>query len=249
MVEPAAPDVILLRSADEPDPYLQAFDEAGLRAECRPVLQFTFPAEEALRERLGARDQYSALVATSPRAVRAVRRAFETAPSLREAWEGTPAYAVGPKTGGRLRALGFEVRGEEAGDAESLVSIIVDDAPSAPLLFLAGNRRRETLPAGLRAGAVPFEELVVYETHLRSSLSLPDRDDLWVVFFSPSGLEAVRKGAGESLHRFRCAAIGPTTAGALREAGVPVAAVADEPAPDALVRAVVRASGEADPEG
>ena len=248
MADSPPPDVILLRSADEPDPYLRAFAEAGLRAECRPVLRFAFPAEQPLRERLRGRDQYAALVATSPRAVRALRRAFDAEPTLRRAWDGARAYAVGPKTGRRLRALGFDVRGEEAGDAEALVSIIVEDGPSAPLLFLSGNRRRETLPDGLRAGEVPFEELVVYETHLRTSLSLPERSGTWLVFFSPSGLEAVRKGADRPLGAFRCAAIGPTTAEALREAGATVEAVADQPAPEALVRAVTQASGDDAPD-
>jgi len=243
MTERIAPDVVLLRSAASPDPYVQAFARAGWRADCRPVLRFTFPADEALRDRLQARDDYDGLVATSPRAVRALRRVFDASGALHAAWEGSRAYAVGPKTADRLRALSFEVRGEEAGDAATLAEWIADTSPERPLLFLSGARRRDTLPDGLEAAGIPFEEEVVYETHTRTDLDLPgEASGTWLAFFSPSGVEAVRQADADALRRFRCAAIGPTTASALREAGESVDVVADSPSPDALVSAVVKAA-------
>lgn len=241
MTERIAPDIVLLRSAASPDPYVQAFAQAGWRADCRPVLRFAFPADEALRDRLRAADTYDGLVATSPRAVRALRRVFDDSGALHTAWEGRRAYAVGPKTAERLRALSFEVRGEEAGDAASLVERLATDAPERPLLFLSGSRRRDTLPDGLEAAGIPFEEQVVYETHTRTDLDLPEEPGAWLAFFSPSGLEAVQQADADALRRFRCAAIGPTTATALREAGQTVDAVADTPTPEALVRAVIQA--------
>jgi len=250
MTERRPPDIVLLRSASSPDPYVQAFARAGWRAECRPVLRFTYPAEGALRERLGAAEQFGALVATSPRAVRAVRRVFDDAGALHAAWEGRTAYAVGPKTADRLRALSFEVRGEEAGDAEALAALIAEDALEAPLLFLSGSRRRDTLPDGLRSAGVPFEELVVYETHTRTNLTLPaDAEGRWLAFFSPSGVEAVQAADTEALRRYRCAAIGPTTAAGLRSAGGAVEAVAEAPTPEALVQAVTRATDGEPPPG
>ena len=234
----SAPDVVLLRSPDDPDPYLQAFEAAGRTAVCEPVLRFTFPNQEALQTCLRQADQYAALVATSPRVGRALHQAFRDEPPLRALWRGRRAYAVGPKTGRWLRKLGLEVRGEEAGTAAALVDRIVADAPEGALLFLSGNRRRDTLPDGLRAGGVGVEEQVVYETHTRSTLDLPPPSEArWLVVFSPSGLEAL-VAADVPVASYRVAAIGPTTASALRESGVSVAAVADEPAPDALVRAL-----------
>jgi uroporphyrinogen-III synthase len=246
MPAPRSPDIVLLRSADSPDPYVQAFAEAGWQAECRPVLRFTFPADEALRDRLRSPDVYSGLIATSPRAVRALRRVFDDAGPLQAAWKGRTAYAVGPKTAEGLRALSLEVRGAEAGNAEALAARIADDVPGRPLLFLSGSHRRKALPQGLRAAAVPFEEQVVYESHTRTDLELPTpTGEGWLAFFSPSGLEAVEGADRKALRRFRCAAIGPTTAGRLRDAGWAVDAVADAPTPEALVRAVVDASSDA----
>ncbi len=234
-----SPDVILLRSAEEPDPYLSAFEEAGLRAICEPVLAFAFPNQAALQDRLERRDHYDRLVATSPRVATALDRVFTERDDLAQSWQGAPAYAVGPKTAARLRAVGLDPRGEEAGDAEALANRIVGDDPSAPLLFLCGNRRRDTLPEGLQVGGVPFEEVVVYETRARSPLEVPPPDGpTWLAFFSPSGLEAVGQTDSIELSEYRIAAIGPTTGGALEEAGHVVEAVAAKPSPDGLVSAI-----------
>jgi uroporphyrinogen-III synthase len=243
MSDPDPPQIILLRSASDPDPYLQALAEAGWRAECRPVLHFSFPADAALRDHLRRSDRYAGLVATSPRAARAVRRVFDDAGTLHAAWTDRPVYVVGPKTARRFEALGFEVRGAETGDAEHLAAHIADDAPAGRLLFLSGSRRRDTLPDGLRAAGVPFDELVVYETHLRTELELPPpEENRWLVFFSPSGLEAVQDAGAGPLADDRCAAIGPTTAETLRAAGIEVAAVAETPSPQGLVEALRRAT-------
>jgi uroporphyrinogen-III synthase len=168
---------------------------------------------------------------------------FDELGTLHAQWKGAPAYVVGPKTGGRLRDLGFEVRGEESGNAKALVQRIAERNPSRPLLFLSGNRRRDEVPDGLRAEDIAFEEQVVYETHFRSDLALPPpKGSLWIVFFSPSGLKAVRRAEAGPLTGYRCAAIGPTTAGALRDQGLRVDAVADSPSPDGLVTAIEDAS-------
>lgn len=244
MSERHPPEVILLRSASDPDPYLRALADDGRRAECRPVLAFSFPADTALREHLERTDHYSGLVASSPRAARAVRRVFDEAGALHAAWADRPVYVVGPKTASRFDDLGLEARGAETGDAAHLASFIADDAPGGRLLFLSGSRRRDTLPDGLRAADVAFDELVVYETHLRSDLDLPPPSRRrWLVFFSPSGVEAVQRAEAGPLSGYSCAAIGPTTAEALRDAGVGRVAVAQTPSPDGLVRALEHASG------
>ncbi|WP_263786262.1 uroporphyrinogen-III synthase [Salinibacter grassmerensis] len=240
----AAPDVILLRSADEEDPdrYRTACRQAGLRAVCEPVLAFEFPRQGQLRDRLASSDPYAGLIATSPRATAALDRVFSTHDALVDEWTDRLAYAVGPKTAARLRALGLRVRGADTGTADALAAQIIEADPDGPLLFLSGNRRREALPEALRAAAVPFDELVVYETHPRTDLNVPGPEQTpWLVFFSPSGLEAVTHAEGVDVQDHRLAAIGPTTAGALKAEGHVVEAVADEPSPDGLVAALQEA--------
>lgn len=236
---------MLLRSADEPDPYVGAFRDVGLDAVCVPVLSFSFPQDETLIEHLQDQNRYAGLIATSPRAARALQRVFEEDEALQAPWKDAPVYVVGPKTGERFRSLGFDVRGEQTGEADALASLITDADPRRPLLFLSGNRRRDTLPNALQNSGVPYDEIVVYETHTRTDLSLPKPSEAtWLAFFSPSGLEAVRQSDRVPLDTYRCAAIGPTTAAALRERGLTVHAVAETPSPDGLVEAVTGASQE-----
>lgn len=234
------PDVVLLRSRDQgSDPYVSAFEDVGLQTVCEPVLAFSFPNQSELRTQLEARNRYEALVATSPRVATALERLFSDDEHLAQKWWGATAYAVGPKTAERLQRIDLEPKGTESGGAEALADRIIGDPPSASLLFLCGNRRRDTLPERLRAASVSFEEVVVYETRLRQDLALPSSDgSVWLAFFSPSGLEAVEQMDSVDLSEYRLAAIGPTTAGALEDAGSSVEAVAEEPSPDGLVSAM-----------
>lgn len=235
-------DVILLRSADDPDPYLRAFAEVGLQAECQPVLAFDFPYQDQLREHLEEGDHYAALVATSPRVGRALDKLFQETPSLADVWKNRTAYVVGPKTAKALRAVGLQPRGAETGSADALADRIVEEKPKAPVLFLAGNRRRDTLPDRLHTEEVPFDELIVYETRIRSGLTLPSAT--WLVFFSPSGGEAIEASDSVDPNPYRIAAIGPTTASALRDRGLAVEAVADTPSPEGLVSVLSTAHGK-----
>jgi len=240
--EISPPDVILLRSPDDPDPYVRAFEEVGIRAVCKPVLTYDFPNQDALRDRLRTPERYGGVVATSPRAGWALHRVFDDEGTTHAQWEGRTAYAVGPKTADEFRALSFDVQAEDAGTAADLATQIADANPQTPLLFLCGNRRRDALPDGLRAANIDFEELVVYESRARTGVSLPPpADETWLVFFSPSGLDALEEAEKGALAEYRYAAIGPTTASALEEAGLEPEAVAESPTPGALVDALLKA--------
>lgn len=239
---PERPRILLLRRPTEPDPYIAAFDDVGFDAWCVPVLDFEPAGHAALAEHLAEPERYSGLVLTSPRAAEGL------AGQDVSAWQDKPVFVVGPATAARARRLGLQPRGEEAGSAEALAEVVIAGLPTKPLLFLCGDRRRDTLPGCLREADVPLEECVVYRTTgdasaLEAALSVrPD----WLVFFSPSGVEAALECDGISWNSLLLAAIGPTTAEALRESGRSPAAVAAAPTPEALVAAVTHAQRSAD---
>lgn len=238
MASESRPTVLLLRSPSNPDPYVAIFSGMGWDARCVSALRFVFPYQEALQQRLASPSTYGGLVLTSPRGVEAIRRVSEQHPTILSGWREKQAYAVGPKTAAELRKLGFNPEGEEAGGATDLLSVIAKKKHPKPLLFPCSNRRRDTIPDGLAEANIPYEEIVVYETHPREDLELDADSVTWVVVFSPSGMEALQHAGPEVLQRVRIAAIGPTTAQAIRETGYPVEAVAEQPAPESLASAL-----------
>jgi uroporphyrinogen-III synthase len=179
-------------------------------------------------------------VLTSPRAAEALGSVLERRPAAQAAWGRKPVLVVGPRTAGGVRRLGLQPEGEQSGSAEALAGYLAARPLPGPLLFLSGNRRREVLPASLAASGLAFEELCVYETRVEdapaaASLPLP----AWIVFFSPSGVEALEAGAGASWASARKAALGATTAAALAGAGWQVDVVAARPTPEALAQALL----------
>ena len=256
-----APLVVLLRSPDEgaEDRYVRALAERGFRAVCRPVLRFVFAGDgdfegDDVRACLWQPNRYAGLILTSPRAAQALTDALRERPTLTGSWRSKPVFAVGPKTAAALRGGGLDPQGEESGRAEALGAVIASTlktpagtAPARPLLFLCGNRRRAALPRQLRRSNIPYEERVVYETHLRTGPWLQgerphEGRPAWAVFFSPSGVKAVQRSQESGWDEVGKAAIGPTTAGALRDVGWAPEAVARTPSPHALAAALSAAA-------
>ena len=235
----SVPDVILLRRERPPDRYVKAFADVDMTATCVPTLTFRFPHDNALRQCLANPDAYDALVATSPRAVAAVKRVFESDAALHDTWRGRRAFAVGPATATAWCGLGLTPVGQTSGSADALVDAIATSDLQKPLLFLSGNRRRDVLPNGLQAHGIAFHEQEAYVTCTRSDLEMPGpgTPPRWLAFFSPSGLDAVQQ-SGVDLGAYRIAAIGPTTGTALSDAGASVEAIASTPSPGGLVGAI-----------
>lgn len=232
------PVVWLLRAPRPDDPYERALREAGFTPHPVPVLDFVFEDPAGLARTL-ADPAHGALVLTSPRAAEAVARVWSA--ELRSRWQTRPVYVVGPRTGEAVGRLGLVPQGAEAGSAPMLADHILSRPPAGRLLFLTGDRRRDELPDRLRAAGRAFDERVVYRTHLRSRLDVSGAPSpVWVVWFSPSGVEAVEEEGGFDPRAVRRAAIGPTTAARLADAGWPAHAVADAPTPEGLVKALAR---------
>ncbi len=227
--------ILLLRQPGEPDPYVAAFEARGFAARCLPVLRFEFVNEEALRERLARPGDYGGLVLTSRRAVEAVERAGPVAAG----WRGKVILVAGPATAAAAERIGLRPAERTGTGASGMGLAVHDEAGDGPVLYLAGDRRRGELPRDLAGLGVSFEEVTVYRTHLQPPDLGPEPPD-WAAFFSPSGVEAALAAPGFPWNSVSRAAIGPTTADALRAAGHPPAAVAAAPTPEHLVLAVTQ---------
>lgn len=181
--------ILLLRNPDGAEPYLKAFQEAGLEASCLDVVSFDYVGAEAMRSALRKPERFGGLVITSPRTTEAWRR-DGVAPGLLDAWAAHRTFAVGPRTAREARALGLNPEGEEEGGAQALASFIIEQRPKKPLLFCCGRPRQPDLPDSLAQAGIALEEVVVYESALLPEPPEGPVPDV-IVFFSPRAAEVM----------------------------------------------------------
>ena len=238
--------VILLKSAPEDgekDKYEDAIESLGFKVELVPVIVFNFINRESIAESLSRPEKFSGIIFTSKRSVEAVQLAM--GPNFATNWRDKPVYVVGSGTGRAvLSMLGLtNIRGEEAGQAESLAELIVkENATEGGYLFPKGNLARDVLPSILHSYGIETEDIVAYQTEaspdlttLLSSINTPE----YVVIFSPSGaaagLPVLKKLHGDAISQIKLVAIGQTTKAEIINQGFQVSSVLMKPNPESLV--------------
>jgi uroporphyrinogen-III synthase len=164
--------VLLLREPSSP-PETDRYEAALSRASFRPL---SLPVLETILENLDSLSQIfrggdnrcmvDGVIVTSARAVDACAHAGADID-----WGNVLFYAVGPATRAQLARLPNpprDVRGTESGTAERLAHYIVQDAKRGErLLYLTGDKNRDTLPRIIReglGGEETLKELKVYAT-------------------------------------------------------------------------------------
>ncbi|KAG6574690.1 Uroporphyrinogen-III synthase [Phytophthora cinnamomi] len=255
--------VLLLKAADEKyKAALEQSPESGstrraLEAHFTDVLTFEYLHSEELLHVLTHLERYSGILVTSPRSAIAVDNVVnaldaELKQQVLAKLRATPVFSVGAATSRELLPLGVFCQGDDAGSAEVLSEylhqdgVLPADCKDKPMMFLCGDKRRDTLPDSFRSRGLPLEELVVYQTCAVQSVEFPAECTVpdWIVFFSPSGLKVV-KDLPLPWQSIRKAAIGKTTAAALHEHAVATEqsyweadVIAPKPKPDSLAGAI-----------
>ncbi|MGB7216838.1 MAG: uroporphyrinogen-III synthase, partial [Gammaproteobacteria bacterium] len=241
----AARRILITRSEDDASAWADALTRAGAEAVVLPCIDAEPIVDAALATALrDAARRADWVVFTSRRGVEAfVRLVGTTSTKARVA-------AVGPATADAARrALGRTDLVGERGTGESLADALIEavrpargaDASSSPrvVLALAANAR-DVLERKLREAGIDVERFDVYRTvptaprAPRISLASLDVDAVWLA--SPSAvtgfLNQVELDADVAL-----VAIGPSTAAAIRERGLAVAAEAAKPSFEGLLEA------------
>jgi len=233
--------VLVTRDASQSGPMVSALRDAGAQAVVAPMIRLAPPADWVdVDAALDAVADYDAMLVTSANAVRFLAaRAAERGVSLTP--PGLQVLCVGPQTAAATRKAGLPVHRVPDGryDAEGLLATIERHLPprGRRFLFPCAEAARDVLPEGLAAAGARVDSVVVYRTlppeidaaALRRLLVDEGLDAL--TFTSPSTatnfaalLDDASRAAAE-----RCivAAIGPVTADALRDAGLPPHVVAE----------------------
>jgi uroporphyrinogen-III synthase len=234
---------VITRDAETAAPYAAALAGLGLEVVAMAVTR-TAPArdpDELVRAVL--RGGFAAIVVASARAAAALAAARGQA-ALPEVW------AVGQATARALAAAGISARVPPvARDAEAVAQAMLADRSLAGQRVLVPRAEggRDEAIAALRAAGVEVEAVVAYRTVAAAAgdpavargLELLRRGEAAVcAVFAPSQVAALDALVGIRRIAAPFAAIGQTTAAALREAGATAIAVAGAPTPEGLANAV-----------
>jgi len=109
---------------------------------------------------------FDALVATSPRAIRAL------GPGERAGLAAIPLYVAGARAARAARDTGLALAGDPAADAAALAERLARKLPrGARLLYLAGRDRKPTLEATLAAAGLVVQAVELYAAEARQAWS------------------------------------------------------------------------------
>ncbi|WP_429931288.1 uroporphyrinogen-III synthase [Agrobacterium vitis] len=122
-----------------------------------PLAKAVHHAEEALK---ALSKPHAALAVTSTEALRSLASHGE---ALCPHFE-TPLFAVGAATADAARLIGFRQVISAEGDGAALAQTIANAriAWTDPLLYLAGQPRKQSLELGLRQSSIPFDVVEAY---------------------------------------------------------------------------------------
>ena len=244
--------IVITRAPEQAEDLVDRLVEAGAEIRMLPMVRFVeAPDTSALDRAITELEQFDWLIFTSANAVRfflercRFLRRWPLRPDLRYA-------AVGLATGEALQEEGLHAAFmPRQASAASLAAELAGELPGKRVLVPRSDRAGEELPAALRAAGAIVSEVVAYCTAAPESFddaviaALRRGDADAVAFFSPSAVDQFARVLGtEGLRELRdCvafAAIGPTTAAAIREAGAPVSIEAPAATTDSLVAALER---------
>jgi uroporphyrinogen-III synthase len=234
---------VITREADAAAPYAAALAPLGLEALALPVTR-TAPARDP-GELVRALEHggYAAIVVASARAAQALQAARGHA-ALPEVW------AVGPATARALAAAGIPARVPPvARDGVTLATTLVAERSLTGhrVLVPRAEDGRDEAIAILRAAGIEVDAITAYRTvpvaaddpDLAHGLALLRHGEVAVcAVFAPSQVTALDGLISVRRIKASFAAIGETTAAALRDAGAAVITVADAPTPEGLAKAV-----------
>jgi uroporphyrinogen-III synthase len=249
--------VVLTRPEGRGADWKQQLVEAGAAVSELPLIAITFePQHDVLAEVLDSMGEYDWIVFTSPNGVRGFfDRFFERFSDIRSIG-GVRFACVGPATDKTLRSyhLDSDLTAIQT-DGVSLGRELIDkfNIENQKVLLVTGNLSTPELPRLLAEGGLAIvDTLRVYATEEKPVSESPEAAEFRrrgadaIVFASPSAVESFIHQAASlrpdvGARQPKAVAVGPTTADALRRAGIPLASVATTPTAKAIRDAVITA--------
>jgi uroporphyrinogen-III synthase len=249
--------IVITRAAEQSHELIRALESKGATVVVFPLVAFAPPDEWAgLDEQLQRLSDFDAILFLSRNAVRYV---FQRSRELGVHWGFAQPKrpfigTVGRATEAALKEQGVSVDYVAKGHtAESLAREMSAQLAGKSIFLPRGNRGDDDLPEALRQAGARVTEVVAYRTCAPQDVSASTLAEIRggrvdsVLFFSPSAFHnlcelVLRSELAEISQRVQFAAIGPTTARAIRESGARVAVEAADPSPAAMADALAACS-------
>ena len=245
--------IVVTRAAGAGDGLAERLRDLGAEPLHCPTIAIAPPADTAtLDAALAALDHYAWVALTSANAAEALCDRLQALGRGIDALDGVRVAVVGPGTAATLAAQGREADCLASVHTAEALAVELPLAPGDRVLLPVSDLARPTLADGLRARGAAVDVAVAYRTveaapeagaAVVAGLRAGTIDAL--TFTSPStvrGFLRLLAAAGgdfrELARRPLVACIGPVTAAAARDAGLPVDAVAREHSVEGLVGAV-----------
>lgn len=237
--------VLVTRPHDAARELVAGLEELGAEVVLAPTIEIAPPLDWApLDEAIEHLERYSWVLFTSRHAVAAFcdRLGEGELPSLLR------VGAVGAQTAKLLSEKGHDPQlVAEPATAQSLAEHVLaqESLSGKRVLFPRGNRARDVLPNMLKASGAIVDEPIAYRTVPASREDVQSRLESgvdWIVLTSPSTWQELLEmlESPRALEGIRLAAIGPTTAEAIRQSGYELSCIADPPGLAGLLSAFRR---------
>lgn len=246
--------IVLTRTPEQAGILLRALQGSGASVITLPLVEFRDPEDwSPLDAALSRIQSFDWVVFTSQNAVaflcKRLRQQGLDAASLPLPRPRVAAIGVATGEAVSREGLGGDIRVTNARSSKEFVSQIQEEVRGRRVLLPQSDIAKEHVAEALREGGADVTTVIAYRTCMPDSLEgaaweqvRRDGADAFV-FASPSAFDNFVKTIGpEQLcvlaSRSAFAAIGPTTAEAIRRAGVPVRIEAATPSPRDMIEAL-----------
>lgn len=244
--------VVITRSALQCEALATVLLERDATPIWRPLIAFSDPEDFGpLDTAISQLEQFDWLIFTSAEAVRAVaRRCSKLGQSLAQPWGHLRVAAVGPVTAEAIQKTGLQVEYvAKTHSGVALANELGERVPGRKVLLPRSDRANPDFPAALRYHGADVREVIAYRTLRPAKI---EREELTefengkadaILFFSPSAVVHFTEAFGRERlsaieNKMAITAVGPVTAGALRQAGVERVVMARDTTAAAVVEAL-----------
>jgi uroporphyrinogen-III synthase len=246
------PKVVLLKSeSDGNDIFVEELNRNKFAVLSIASIDFGYKNLDTLADKLRKPTDYEGIIFTSPRSIVATQHCVQKdTDCLIKFWCDKRNFTVGEASYNHAKKLlSLETTGKDAGNAQNLSAIIIDDYGrknlSRPFLFPCGNLKQDILEKNLNERSIALECVEVYETiphpNLESAVKnlKEQEDDIdFIVFFSPSGVKyslPFMTHHNVQLSKIKLIAIGPSTKRCMSDNNLECYATCEKPSPESLL--------------